>query len=114
MERTIVILVAFVLTALPAWAGQMAPVSPNQSPAMKNAPAQPETREVEGKIKNVDQSGRRVILEDGTALTIPDALKTKLPFLRSGATVRATYKDMGGDKVAMSLEVRSEAQKSKS
>jgi hypothetical protein len=71
-------------------------------------------KEVEGKIKTMDTSGKSVTLEDGTTLTIPDSLKAARGALREGAMVKATYEDRGGEKVVTSIEVLTQGNKPKS
>jgi hypothetical protein len=62
-------------------------------------------KEVEGKIKIMDGSGKRVTLEDGTTLTIPDSLKAARGSLKEGAIVKASYEEKGGEKVVTSIQV---------
>jgi hypothetical protein len=62
--------------------------------------------EVAGKVKSVDPAGKMITLEDGTQLTIPGTIKVSKDQLKAGATVKATYEDMGGQKVVKSLQVQ--------
>jgi len=117
MKRAFATLVALVLAGSAAWAGQMTPPSKDQPGPPATAPAQPGAamqKEVEGKIKTMDTSGKSVTLEDGTTLTIPDSLKAARGALREGAMVKATYEDRGGEKVVTSIEVLTQGNKPKS
>ncbi len=71
------------------------------------APAQAtQTHQIEGKIKNVDPSGKMLTLEDGTTLTIPDTVKVAKDGLKPGAMVKAAFEEKGGQLVVKSLEVK--------
>lgn len=61
--------------------------------------------DVQGKIKSVDPSGKMVTLDDGTMLTIPPTLKIEKQALKPGASVKASYEEKGGEKVATALTV---------
>jgi hypothetical protein len=61
--------------------------------------------DVQGKVKSVDAAGRTVTLEDGTTLVLPDDVRVGRDILRPGATVKASFEEMGGDKVVTSLQV---------
>ena len=63
--------------------------------------------DVEGKIKSVDASGRVVTLDDGTQLTIPQTLAVERKALQPGASVKATYEERDGHKIATSFMVMS-------
>ena len=63
--------------------------------------------DVEGKIKSVDASGKIVTLDDGTQLTIPQALAVERKALQPGANVKATYEEKAGQKIATSFMVMS-------
>ena len=63
--------------------------------------------DVEGKIKSVDASGKIVTLDDGTRLTIPQALAVERKALQPGANVKATYEERDGQKIATSFMVMS-------
>ena len=63
--------------------------------------------DVEGKVKSVDASGRIVTLDDGTRLTIPQALAAEKKALQPGANVKATYEEKDGHKIATSFMVMS-------
>jgi hypothetical protein len=65
---------------------------------------------VEGKIKSV--VGRTVTLDDGTVLTIPPNAQVKPGLLVEGAMVRASYEEMGGQKMVTSMEVERPAKTS--
>ena len=117
MKRAFATLVALLLAGSAAWAGEMTPSSKDQPgpPAMGPAqPAAPMAKDVQGKIKTMDGSGKSVTLEDGTKLTIPESLRAARGGLKKGAMVKATYEEKGGDKVVTSIEVLSQEKKPKS
>ena len=60
---------------------------------------------VEGQIQSVDPSGRVVTLDDGTTLTIPPTARVDRNALKPGATVKASFEEMGADKVVTSIQV---------
>ncbi len=68
-------------------------------------------QEIEGKIKSVEPSGAatKVMLEDGTQLTIPASVKVQRATLKEGVTVKATYQENRGQKVVTSIQVRPES-----
>lgn len=114
MKRGIATLIGLLLAGSVAWAGEMTPSSKDQRGPPAPAPAQPAApmaKEVEGKIKTMDGSGKSVTLEDGTRLSIPDSLKAARGALREGAMVKATYEEKGGEKVVTSIEVRLQEKK---
>jgi ribosomal protein S1 len=61
--------------------------------------------DVQGKIKSVDASGKMVTLDDGTRLMIPPTLTVEKQALKPGATVKASYEEKDGQKVATSFMV---------
>jgi len=61
--------------------------------------------EVQGKIKSVDASGRMVTLDDGTQLTLPPTLTVEKQSLKPGASVKASYEEKDGQKIATSFMV---------
>src|SRR5262249_15932980 len=61
--------------------------------------------DVEGKIKSVDPSGKIVTLDDGTQLTIPQIVAGEMKVLQPGASVKASYEEKDGQKVATSFMV---------
>jgi len=64
--------------------------------------------EIEGKVQSVDQSGKEMILEDGTKLAWDDSTSVtmgKLEELKEGAKVKASYEEKDGKNVVSSLEV---------
>ncbi len=69
------------------------------------APSGPQ-KQVQGKIKSVDSSGRRITLDDGTRLTIPPTLGAERGSLAEGQQVVASYEEKGGQNVVTSLEVQ--------
>jgi len=60
---------------------------------------------VEGQIKSVDESGRVVMLEDGTKLTISPTTKVDRNALKPGATVKASFEEKGTERVVTSIQV---------
>lgn len=75
-------LVALSIAGSVAWAGQMTPALKAQPGPAGEAPAHPGAKAVEGKITSTDGFGKRVTLEDGTQLTIPDSLKAAREMFR--------------------------------
>lgn len=76
------------------------------------APAAPGTaapgameKQVEGQIKSVDPSGKKLTLADGTELTIPASVKLSRTELQPGANVKVAYEEQGGAKIIKHLEV---------
>ncbi len=62
--------------------------------------------DIQGKMKSVDPSGKKVTLEDGTQLMIPPDLPVQAKNLKPGTDVKASYKDDGGNKIITSIEVQ--------
>jgi Cu/Ag efflux protein CusF len=60
---------------------------------------------VEGKIVKV--SGAKVTLDDGTKLMIPSSVKVQRADLKPGATVKASFEELGGQKVVTAIAVDS-------
>jgi Cu/Ag efflux protein CusF len=64
--------------------------------------------EIEGKVQSVDQSGKEMVLEDGTKIVWDEGTSVttgKLEELKEGAKVKASYEEKDGKNVASSLEV---------
>ena len=61
--------------------------------------------EVQGKIKSFDAAANTVVLEDGTQLMIPATMKVERQALKPGASVKASFQEKGGQKVATSIAV---------
>jgi Protein of unknown function (DUF1344) len=59
--------------------------------------------EVEGKVQSVDMSSRAITLDDGTKLMVLDA--AQLRDIKPGVSVKASYEERGGYKVATSISV---------
>jgi hypothetical protein len=59
--------------------------------------------EVAGKIKSVDVAQRIVVLEDGTMIWIAEGVV--IDTLQEGKSVKASYEEREGKKVATSVEV---------
>jgi hypothetical protein len=59
--------------------------------------------EVEGKIQSVDTSQRTIVLDDGTTLSVAEGVV--MEDLKEGATVKASYEERDGKKVATSVTV---------
>ena len=60
--------------------------------------------EIQGKIKSLDTTARVFALEDGTQIWAAEGLS--MGSLREGASVRASYEERDGNKVATSIEVK--------
>jgi len=96
MKRTLSILVVILLAASVVSA----------TAAMAQAP-HPE-KQIEGMIKSVDPDRGVVMLEDGTKLMIPAAVRVQRDALREGVPVKASYEESGGQKIVTSIEVPGE------
>jgi uncharacterized protein DUF1344 len=59
--------------------------------------------EVAGKIKSVDPAQRAVILEDGTMIWVAEGVA--MDNLQEGKSVKASYEERDGKKIATSVEV---------
>jgi Protein of unknown function (DUF1344) len=59
--------------------------------------------EIEGKIQKVDTTDRSFTLEDGTQIWVAEGVPIET--LKEGSTVKATYEERDGKKVATTLEV---------
>jgi ferric-dicitrate binding protein FerR (iron transport regulator) len=59
--------------------------------------------EVSGKIQKVDTMERSIVLEDGTQLWLAESVSADA--LKEGATVKASYEEKDGKKVATEIEV---------
>ena len=71
----------------------------------QGAPGAGSAKQVEGKIKSLDPSGRMLTLEDGTQLTIPPSVNVPRGTLKEGAIVKASFEERGGRKVVTSMQV---------
>jgi hypothetical protein len=59
--------------------------------------------EIAGKIRMVDTGQRMLVLEDGTQLWVAEGVP--LENLKDGASVKASYEERDGKKVATNIEV---------
>lgn len=59
--------------------------------------------EIQGKIQKVDPADRTFVLEDGTQLWVAEGLS--MDTLKEGASVKATYEEREGKKIATSFSV---------
>jgi hypothetical protein len=59
--------------------------------------------EVAGKIKSVDTAARSIVLEDGSIIWIAEGVV--MDNLQEGKSVKASYEEREGKKVATSVEV---------
>jgi hypothetical protein len=59
--------------------------------------------EVQGKIQAVDQAERTIVLEDGTKVWLAEGVS--MDSVKEGATVKASYEERDGKKVATTIEV---------
>ena len=106
-RRIFLILVALLVAIPTGWVNEVqAQTGPQISQAAPGVGAA--MQQIEGRIKNVDPSGRMVTLEDGTQLMIPSALNVQRGALKEGAIVKASFEERAGQKVVTSLEVRAQ------
>jgi Cu/Ag efflux protein CusF len=64
--------------------------------------------EIEGKVQSVDQTGKEIVLDDGTKIVWDDSTNItagKLEDLKEGAKVKASYEEKDGKNVASAMEV---------
>jgi hypothetical protein len=61
---------------------------------------------VQGKIAEVDASGGRLTLEDGTVLVLTPSVTAPRETLKKGALVQARYAEKNGQKVVTGLTVQ--------
>jgi Cu/Ag efflux protein CusF len=59
--------------------------------------------EIQGKIRQVDATERTFTLEDGTKVWVAEGLS--MDQLKEGATVKASYEERDGNKIATAVEV---------
>jgi len=59
--------------------------------------------DISGKVKSVDQSERAFVLDDGSKIWVAEGVS--MDTLKEGASVKASYEERDGKKVATSLEV---------
>ncbi|MGH7265308.1 MAG: DUF1344 domain-containing protein [Candidatus Rokuibacteriota bacterium] len=59
--------------------------------------------EIEGKVQKVDTADRTFVLEDGTQVWVAEGVA--MENVKEGATVKATYEERDGKKVATALQV---------
>lgn len=59
--------------------------------------------EIQGKVKTVDPADRSVVLEDGTQIWVAEGVSMEK--LKEGASVKASYEERDGKKIATALEV---------
>jgi Cu/Ag efflux protein CusF len=108
MKGVFAALTATVVAGSLVWASgtmaQMQTPSPTQAAPGAAAPGAME-KQVEGQIKSVDPSGKKLTLADGTELTIPTTVKVTRTELQPGTSVKVAYEEQGGAKVIKHLEV---------
>ena len=59
--------------------------------------------EVQGKVQTVNAAERMIVLEDGTQIWVAEGLP--LENLKEGVTVKASYEERDGKKVATIIEI---------
>ncbi len=59
--------------------------------------------EIQGKIQKVDPADRMFVLEDGTQVWVAEGVP--MDKLKEGATVKASYEERDGKKIATTFEV---------
>jgi uncharacterized protein DUF1344 len=78
-------------------------LSQTQPPALRTV-GMGDQRQLEGRIKSIDQSSDTVIvLEDGNTLTVPQSLNFNRSQLTPGASLRAQYEEREGRKVVTTI-----------
>ncbi len=105
--RWIFVIQVTLLVAMPiGWVSEIH--AQTRPEGLQAAPGAGRTMQVEGKIKNMNPSGRMVTLEDGIQLTIPPNASVPPGVLKEGAIVKATFEEQGHKKIVISLEVRAQ------
>jgi hypothetical protein len=61
---------------------------------------------IQGKIAEVDETGTRLTLADGTVLVLSGDLKVSRDSLKKGALVQARYEEKGGQKIVRGITVQ--------
>jgi hypothetical protein len=89
--------------ALTGPAGTTDALAQGTAPAASQPPAAQGGQMVEGKIAKV--SGAKLTLADGTVLMIPSDVKVQRADLKPGATVKASFEELGGQKVVTAIAV---------
>jgi hypothetical protein len=63
------------------------------------------SQEIAGKVRLLDESGRKLTLDDGRVLILPSDLPIDRSRLRPGAVVKVSYDEMAGEKIVIGLDV---------
>jgi Cu/Ag efflux protein CusF len=108
MHRAAAILLTLALGALLVWTPAAMAQTPQTAPPSSSAPASSAPagdKHMEGKVKSLDPTGKKLTLVDGTEFMIPATVKISRTELRPGANVKVSYEEQGGQKVLKSLEV---------
>lgn len=59
--------------------------------------------DIQGKVQTVDPAERTIVLEDGTKVWVAEGVS--MDTVKEGSTVKASYEERDGKKVATSLEI---------
>ncbi|HXJ77651.1 MAG TPA: DUF1344 domain-containing protein [Candidatus Methylomirabilis sp.] len=59
--------------------------------------------DISGKVQSVDQNERAFVLDDGSKIWVAEGVS--MDALKEGASVKASYEERDGKKVATSIEV---------
>lgn len=83
-----------------------AAVAQTQAPA-SGAPAAPAAmgKQIEGQVKSLDPTGKKLTLADGTEFTIPAGVKVERAELAPGAMVRVAYEEQNGQKILKQIHL---------
>ncbi len=106
MRRWMAVLGALLITGwmTTAMAQQTAP--PAAQPGTPS-PGGVMEKTMEGKIKAINQAGKKVTLADGTQFSVPAAAKVEWTKLKPGTMVAIYYEEQGGQKMVKRVEVKS-------
>jgi hypothetical protein len=99
-----VVFVAAIVAAVPmGWAVQ---VQAQGAPPASPQPGQMTGAQViEGKVVALDPSGKKLALEDGTVLMVPEG--ARLPAdIKEGSTIRASFEERFGEKELTGIEAQ--------
>jgi len=59
--------------------------------------------DISGKVQSVDQSQRMFVLDDGSTIWVAEGVS--MDDVKEGSTVKASYEERDGKKIATSVEV---------
>jgi Cu/Ag efflux protein CusF len=100
MKRGIATLMGIVVAGSLAWGSGVVAQTPPAAPAPAAA------KQLEGTVKSVDATGKKLTLADGTEFMIPAGAKVSRAELKPGTAVKVSYEEQGGQKIVKGVEVK--------